>query len=279
MKTHFLKAACLATAAALIASQASAADLTINSVNESLSIVDNVAFDPIPVNVSFSSTNLAGATITESFSGFSGTLTSAYSGLSGVFGPKFSFSVPVAPGGNADTLIRGTSTVLFTANQDHHLKSVSGGGGFAAVSGTYDDVTIFRAQTDVFLVSKLFDLTSNTLIRRVSSFTGDPIRTIDGVDPGPNVEPNYLAFFPEDAVLLQMGHQYSFTLEVEARTAFSVPNQFGQVLTGDVLTANGRHGMSFDVTAVTAVPEPEAYALMLAGLGLVGFMAKRRKAR
>ena len=28
---------------------------------------------------------------------------------------------------------------------------------------------------------------------------------------------------------------------------------------------------------VTVVPEPETYALMLAGLGLVGFMARRRK--
>ena len=29
--------------------------------------------------------------------------------------------------------------------------------------------------------------------------------------------------------------------------------------------------------AVTAVPEPETYALLLAGLGVVGFVAKRRK--
>ncbi len=41
------------------------------------------------------------------------------------------------------------------------------------------------------------------------------------------------------------------------------------------------YGSSSDVkvysTTVTAVPEPETYALMLAGLGVVGFMARRRK--
>jgi hypothetical protein len=30
-----------------------------------------------------------------------------------------------------------------------------------------------------------------------------------------------------------------------------------------------------DAASVTAVPEPEAYAFMLAGLGLVGFAARR----
>ena len=30
-------------------------------------------------------------------------------------------------------------------------------------------------------------------------------------------------------------------------------------------------------TSITAVPEPETYAMMLAGLGLLGFAARRRK--
>lgn len=35
--------------------------------------------------------------------------------------------------------------------------------------------------------------------------------------------------------------------------------------------------LQFDVKTVSGVPEPETYALMLAGLGVVGFMARRRK--
>jgi hypothetical protein len=31
------------------------------------------------------------------------------------------------------------------------------------------------------------------------------------------------------------------------------------------------------ITNATIIPEPEAYGLMLAGLGLVGFMARRKR--
>jgi spore coat protein U-like protein len=38
-------------------------------------------------------------------------------------------------------------------------------------------------------------------------------------------------------------------------------------------------GSYYGEISVTAVPEPETYALMLAGLGLVGFAARRKSMR
>jgi hypothetical protein len=43
------------------------------------------------------------------------------------------------------------------------------------------------------------------------------------------------------------------------------------------LTGNAPGGGGFSGSLVVSVPEPETYALMLAGLGAIGFMARRRQ--
>ncbi len=43
------------------------------------------------------------------------------------------------------------------------------------------------------------------------------------------------------------------------------------------LTNEAGFGSKVAITSVTAVPEPETYAMMLAGLGLIGAIARRRK--
>ena len=51
----------------------------------------------------------------------------------------------------------------------------------------------------------------------------------------------------------------------------------GTLKFADAGTANTYGGSLDNVSLVAAVPEPETYALMLAGLGAVGFMSRRRK--
>ena len=54
----------------------------------------------------------------------------------------------------------------------------------------------------------------------------------------------------------------------------------GKVVVDWLGTGTGPHDFVavFNVGTAPAVPEPETYALMLAGLGIVGFMARRRRA-
>jgi hypothetical protein len=58
-------------------------------------------------------------------------------------------------------------------------------------------------------------------------------------------------------------------------------NVFSVVVTNFAQNGGNPTGLrvEFDQSSVAAVPEPETYAMLLAGLGMLGFAARRRKAK
>jgi hypothetical protein len=63
-------------------------------------------------------------------------------------------------------------------------------------------------------------------------------------------------------------------------TAFCRFDQLGSTFAGVArsVTFGNATGMAFDNVSITAVPEPESYAMLMAGLLAVGFMVRRRQA-
>ena len=58
------------------------------------------------------------------------------------------------------------------------------------------------------------------------------------------------------------------------------PTQYGAVLTsgGELIINSGNPPATFEATVgIALVPEPETYAMLLAGMGLIGFVARRRR--
>jgi hypothetical protein len=65
----------------------------------------------------------------------------------------------------------------------------------------------------------------------------------------------------------------TYTLSFSAFTNTTTTN----LITNTSSTSYGGKGIFSTQVVVSAVPEPETYAMILAGLGIVGFMARRRK--
>jgi|SRR5882672_4142958 len=118
-------------------------------------------------------------------------------------------------------------------------------------------------------------------------FSGNPGLQHMGLNTGGSFDPSMPAVVSTDASL------NNFLFADIYPTYFGTTNSFYMVSHGTFSSAEVWRGFggapgSFDpvidpsrwsltnVSAVTAIPEPETYAMLLAGLGFLGFMARRR---
>ncbi|MES2840075.1 MAG: PEP-CTERM sorting domain-containing protein [Pseudomonadota bacterium] len=89
----------------------------------------------------------------------------------------------------------------------------------------------------------------------------------------------YVAYLTSNDPLLT-GIQLSRTQTTQDSSGFGIGNAYLSTIPGQgwQLPFGGSGFLSLQYTAITApVPEPETYAMLLAGLGLMGAVARRRK--
>ncbi len=101
-------------------------------------------------------------------------------------------------------------------------------------------------------------------------------------------DPNYFPSFSATSLLLSFFNTSQVTPfnQVDPSARFSSNGVANGDITANRGTINGVSGPDFQFQAdantsfqVAAVPEPQTYALMLGGLGLVGFLTRRRRPR
>ena len=177
--------------------------------------------------------------------------TASVSGDDLTFTPTPGIDFKAASTGALPALINGTLNVTVTAKTNYQLTAFSlvESGGYTRSSGTNVGVTgTFTALDD-------FEGMGNSLTK---NFVTTPLSAASGTwNTAANLAVPVAGWGDNGAVS---------TIKLTLSNQLFVTGGAGEIWKNTV-TVN---------TSVSAVPEAETYAMMLAGLGLVGFMARRR---
>jgi len=168
--------------------------------------------------------------------------------------------------------------ILSETTEATHLVPPSAGTGAVLVTLNEDTFTL-RVET-IF-----FNLTGNTTASHIHCCTPAPLSGFAGVA---TQTPSFVGF-PLGVTLGSYDHTFDMTQASSWNAAFisanggTIGSAFAALATGIV---DGRAYLNIHTSAVPGgeiraflapVPEPETYALMLAGLGAVGWVAGRRR--
>ena len=121
----------------------------------------------------------------------------------------------------------------------------------------------------------LLQTTTFTVGSGVQSFTGNAAWLVTGAnDFGPRLTGVNIDLFDASHNLVQ-SDTFAGVLGGFAHSTFS--GLLGAGTYTMVATGVGVRDSVLDISITTAVPEPETYAMLLAGLGLIGYSVRRRK--
>ncbi|MBC7735492.1 MAG: PEP-CTERM sorting domain-containing protein [Bacteriovorax sp.] len=176
-------------------------------------------------------------------------------------------------GAQADTLAAYSSTPA-TATNNSYVDTFSAGAGAGNVSfqiqgyntldGDNDYIDIFHFYVNgAELFSGTWDLGGGGADRVLLDLNGASVSHV-----GQTVDISVATSFLQGSNTVTFSYESPTSFEGSPRAGFQGLGDEGWGLNAATVTGN----------AVVAVPEPETYALMLAGLGALGFVARRRKA-
>jgi hypothetical protein len=123
--------------------------------------------------------------------------------------------------------------------------------------------------------------TSGSAVETFNSVGGFTTLAFDNLGLSLNANTKYIAYLTSSNAAVT-GIQLSRTQTAADTSGFGIGNAYLSTTpgTGWQLPFNGNGFLSLQYNAVTApVPEPESYAMLLAGLGLMGTIARRRRSR
>ncbi|WP_018409861.1 PEP-CTERM sorting domain-containing protein [Methyloversatilis thermotolerans] len=172
----------------------------------------------------------------------------------------------------------------FSLDLDHSLSTSGMGGGGSAFSRM---LATLRVESDGEAHGSAVRVTFSGIADWLFSSALPSIRTLPNFSVVVRGDGNEL--IGDFSLATLAGDGFSFESTVGAELHFDISYSSGSYILGDGMTGIGlgpgnvgpgnlleSSGLIDGVLTVTAVPEPEQYALLLAGLGLIGCAARRR---